>query len=104
MSIAEEVRKRIEGKDGINYILANSLLDRLEPLEKNIKATENAEHFRVHPKNPSIQKLTVAGKLYKDYSASYRDYIIKIYKILCDAGDEESASPLREFLNSLGKK
>lgn len=104
MSVAVEIRKMIEGKSGVNYTLAHGLLDRLEALEKSIEIVEKAEHFKTHPTNPALKKLTIEGKLYKEYSASYRDTIIKLYKLLCDVGEGESASPLREFLKALQER
>lgn len=101
MSVAEEIRKMIEGKSGINITLAHGLLDRLDAIEKNIKIVENAEHFKCHPLHPEIKKLTIEGKLYKEYSASYRDTVIKLYKMLCDEGEDNKASGLRETFNVL---
>ena len=104
MSVAVEIRKMIEGKEGVNYTLAHGLLDRLESLEKNIEIVEKAEHFKSHPSNPDLKKLTIEGKLYKEYSASYRDTVIKLYKMLCDEGEGEGTSPLREFLKALQER
>lgn len=104
MSVAVEIRKMIEGKSGVNYTLAHGLLDRLESLEKNIKIVEGAEHFKSHPMHPEIKKLTIEGKLYKEYSASYRDTIIKLHKMLCDVEEGNEASPLREFLRQLQER
>jgi len=103
MSVAQEIRKMIEGKSGINITLAQGLLDRLEAIEKNIEIVEKAEHFKSHPQNPAIKKLTIEGKLYKDYSASYRDTVIKLYKMLCDDVEENKSSGLREAFEKLYK-
>lgn len=101
MSVAEEIRKMIEGKSGINITLAHGLLDRLEAIEKNIEVVEKAEHFKAHPLNPEIKKLTIEGKLYKEYSASYRDTVIKLHKMLCDDGEENKSSGLRDMFEAL---
>lgn len=104
MSVSQQIRKAIDGKEGINYTLARGLLDRLEALETNIAAVENAPHFKTHPQNPQLKKITVEGKLYREYSASYRDTVIKLYKVLCADLDIEEESPLRAFLKGLQDK
>lgn len=104
MSVSQEIRKAIAGKEGINYSLANGLLDRLEAIEENIEIVERAPHFKTHPQNENLKKLTVEGKLYREYSASYRDTVIKLYKVLCDDMEDEGESPLRAFLKELQKK
>lgn len=102
MSVSQEIRDAIKGKTGINYTLANGLLDRLEALEENIAAVEREPHYKTHPQNPNLKKMTVEGKLYHEYSASYRDTVIKLYKVLCVDLDVERESPLREGLKALG--
>ena len=104
MSVSQEIRDAIKGKTGINYTLANGLLDRLEALEENIAAVEREPHYKVHPQNPNLKKMTVEGKLYREYSASYRDTVIKLYKVLCVDLDVEQESPLRAFLKGLQDK
>ena len=104
MSVSQEIRKAIDGKEGINYDLARGLLDRLEPLEENIAAVERAPHYKTHPQNPNLKKMTVEGRLYREYSASYRDTVIKLYKVLCVDLDVEEESPLRAFLKGLQNK
>lgn len=104
MSISQEIRKAIEGKTGINISLANGLLDRMEALEENIAKVERAEHYKVHPQNPNIKKMTVEGRLYREYSASYRDTVIKLYKLLCVDLEDDVVSPLRAFFEMVGDK
>ena len=104
MSVSQEIRNAIEGKEGINYSLANGLLDRLEALEENIAAVERAPHYKTHPQNENLKKLTIEGRLYREYSASYRDTVIKLYKVLCVDLDVEQDSPLRAFLKGLQDK
>ena len=103
MGVAAEIRTMIEGKSGVNITLAHGLLDRLEAIEKNIEIVEKAEHFKSHPLNPEIKKLTIEGKLYKEYSASYRDTVIKLYKMLCDGVEDNKQSPLKEAFEKLYK-
>lgn len=102
MSVSQEIRNAIKGKEGINYSLANGLLDRLEALEENIAAVEREPHYKTHPQNPNLKKLTIEGRLYREYSASYRDTVIKLYKVLCVDLDIKEDSPLREGLKALG--
>ena len=103
MNVSREIRKAIDGKTGINYSLANGLLERLEALEENIAVVERAPHFKSHPQNPNLKKLTVEGRLYREYSASYRDTVIKLYKVLCVDVETSEESPLRAFFESLKK-
>lgn len=104
MTVAQKIRKAIDGKEGVEYDLARGLLDRLDALEENIAVVERAPHFKTNPHNPQLKKQTVEGKLYREYSASYRDTIIKLYKVLCVDMDVEEESPLREFLKGLHNK
>lgn len=101
MSVSQEIRAAIAGKEGINYSLANGLLDRLEALEENIAVVERAPHYKSHPQNENLKKLTVEGRLYREYSASYRDTVIKLHRVLCADTEGEEESPLRAFLKGL---
>lgn len=101
MAISQQIRQKIADKEGVHIDIANGLLDQMESLEKHIEQTDSVPHFRCHPQNPDLQKLTVAGRLYIQYSAAYRDTAIKLYKILCGNVDDETVSPLREFLSRM---
>lgn len=90
-------------KDADNNILTivEPLIDEMLYLEAEMNDLRDKPKIKFHPDDPSIQKITPAGKLYKDDLAQYKD----IVRILCSqvhkAGEEKSDSPLREYLKKI---
>jgi len=70
-------------------------------LEEQLRALKAVPHIKVHPTKPSIQKITPAGRLYKD---SYNAYIagVKFLLSVLKNNDIEEESPLRKWVENNG--
>ena len=77
--------------------LVNLIADVVE-LEAQLDVLRGLPKIRVHPDDPTKQKLTPAAKLYKEYLQQYINAIKVLQK---RAGKDETAeeSPLRRWLN-----
>lgn len=66
-------------------------------LEEQLRALKAVPHIKVHPTNPNIQKITPAGRLYKDV---YNSYVagVKLLLSVLKNNDIEEESPLQQWL------
>lgn len=78
-----------------------SLIDEMLFLEEQMKELKKHPFIRFHPKNPDLQKQTVAGRQYHQYISEYAN-IVRILVGLSKKGDDVIESPLRSFLESMG--
>lgn len=78
------------------------LFSEMEFIEAQLVELKKKPFIKYHPKDPSVQKQTPAGKLYKDLLAQEKD----IVRILCSQlrkNDTDEESPLRKYLRELDK-
>lgn len=68
-------------------------------LEEELETLRQLPKVRVHPKDPSRQKPTTAGKMYKEYLQQYTN-IVRIMMKATGTGEHEEESPLRKWMNS----
>ncbi len=68
-------------------------------LEEELETLRQLPKVRVHPKDPSRQKPTTAGKMYKEYLQQYTN-IVRIMMKATGTGEQEEESPLRRWMNS----
>ena len=82
------------------YPIVKPLIEELAFIEEQLRELKKQPFIKYHPKNPSVQKQTPAGKLYKELLAQQKD----IVRILCGQlrkVDKGESSPLREYLDKL---
>lgn len=70
-------------------------------LEDQLEELRKVPHIKYHPKNPSIQKRTEAGKLYKEYLQQYNNLVKSLSSILIKNDIDIEESPLRAYFNKL---
>lgn len=78
-------------------VVVEPLLDDIIFLERQLHELKRYPMIKVHPKNPAMQKVTPAAKLFKEYMQSYLNAIKVIQKTLYLAG-ETGESPLLKAL------
>lgn len=103
MSRADDLKKLFNNVDKGKIDIVDKLIDEAVFLESQLKELKKQPFIKIHPKNPNLQKVTAAGKLYKDILAQYKDvirYLTSVYGN--EDGNEES--PLRAFISSLKKE
>ena len=80
--------------------LISKLLDEVVFLEEQMKMLRGMPFIHVHPRNPALQKPTVAAKQYKECSQSYMNAIRILSGILHkvdSTAEDELLKRLEEF-------
>lgn len=80
--------------------LVDRMLDEVVHIEDELKYLKSLPPIRVHPRDPSRQEMTPAGKLYKDMTAQYMNAIRILNSILSNSTGEE-IDPVAEFLEHM---
>ena len=81
--------------------LINPLLDDIAFLEERMEELKKMPFIRIHPKDPTKQKVTKAAKLYKEHSQSYMNAIRMVYSMI--NGHEIEEDPVQKFLEQRKK-
>lgn len=100
MSRTDELRNIFKDVDAGKRVIVDRLIDEAVYLEEQLTKLKEYPHIKFHPKNPSLQKITAAGKQYREYLQTYVNLMDKLAKVYGkDEGEEES--PLRAFIKGL---
>lgn len=70
-------------------------------LEEQLMALKAVPHIKVHPTNPNIQKITPAGRLFKDVLNSYYAGVKLLLSVLKN-NDVEEESVLKKWVMNNG--
>lgn len=103
MSRAEELRGIFKDIDEGKRKIIDNLIEEAVFLEGQMVALKKYPFIKFHPKNPELQKVTAAGKQYREFLQTYTNIIDKLCRIYGNE-ETEAESPLREFLNRLNKQ
>ena len=82
MSRRSEFEKLFENTDESEKKLVSRLIDEVIYCEEQMTELKKLPQIAKNPKNPALQKITPAARLYKDFAASYRDSIRILLNIL----------------------
>lgn len=96
----EELTQLCAGLDERAQKLSAELITELCFIEERLAVLRSYPHIRVHPSDPARQKVTPAGRQYKEMLQQYLN-TIKTFDKLLGSSESEEISPLREYLNSL---
>ncbi len=100
MSRAEQLHSIFKDVDEGKRIIVDRLIDEAVYLEERLAELKKYPHIKFHPQNPTLQKITAAGKQYREYLQTYTNIMDKLAKVYGkDEGVDES--PLRAFLKGL---
>lgn len=103
MEKTEELRDLFKEIDEGKRKLIDSLIDEAVFLEGQMKELKKYPFIKFHPTNPNLQKVTAAGKQYREFLQTYTNIIDKLCRIYGkDETDQES--PLRAFLKGLNSQ
>ena len=80
------------------------LVEELADVEDRIREVKRLPLIRVHPKDPSIQRSTAAGRLYQSLLGRQTDIVRMLLRQLGRSGDDEEESPLRAYLRTLERR
>lgn len=97
---SDELKKIFSEFDKNVQAVIAPLFSEMEFIETQLVELKKKPFIKYHPKDPSVQKQTPAGKLYKELLAQEKD----IVRILCSQlrkNDTDEESPLRKYLKRL---
>lgn len=101
MSRKEELLKIFNELDKNVLTIVEPMVDEMVFIEEQLAELRTKPFIKYHPNDPSIQKQTPAGKLYKDLLATEKDIVRILCSQLHKGGDSENESPLRTYLKGL---
>ena len=100
MERAEELRAIFKSLDESKLKIVSPLIDEAVFLEKQMTELKKYPFIKFHPTNPNLQKVTAAGKQYREFLQTYTNIIDKLCRMYGKTDGEEE-SPLRAFLKGL---
>lgn len=103
MSRADELHNIFKDVDEGKRAIVNNLIDEAVYLETQMAELKNYPFIKFHPQNPNLQKVTAAGKQYREFLQTYTNIIDKLCRVYSNEETEE-ASPLRAFLEKVNKQ
>lgn len=103
MSRSEDLRNVFKDIDEGKRKVIDNLIDEAVFLETQMQELKKYPFIKFHPQNPNLQKITAAGKQYREFLQTYTNIIDKLARILGREADGEQASPLREYFERLQK-
>lgn len=101
MNRRDELVEIFKGLDGNVLKIVEPMIEDLVFIEDQLKDLRTRPFIKYHPNDPSIQKQTPAGKLYKDLLAQEKDIVRILCSQLHKTGSEDVESPLRLYLKGL---
>ena len=103
MSRAEDLREVFKDIEEGKRTIIDNLIDEAVFLEGQMQELKKYPFIKFHPQNPNLQKITAAGKQYREFLQTYTNIIDKLARIY-GREEMEEESPLRAFLNGLNNK
>lgn len=98
MDRREELNTILERFDENKKMLLSELVNEIFFLEMQLKDLKKYPFIKVHPKDSSIQKQTVAGKQYKELLQQYNNCIKVLLSSLSIGQNEENDSVVRQWM------
>lgn len=77
-----------------------NLIDEMVFVEEQLDSLREKPFIKVHPEHPELQKVTAAGKLYKEYMQQYTNIAKTLLSVL-NREETTEDSPLREYFKKL---
>ena len=103
MNRADELHNIFRDVDEGKRAIVNKLIDEAVYLETQMTELKQYPFIKFHPSNPNLQKVTAAGKQYREFLQTYTNIVDKLCRIYSNEETEET-SPLRAFLEKVNKQ
>ena len=103
MSRADELHNIFKDIDEGKQAIVKNLIDEAVFLEESLAKVKEYPHIKTHPQNPNLQKITAAGKQYREYLQTYTNIVDKLCRIY-GKDESEEESPLRAFMKKIELK
>lgn len=96
MNRKDELKKLINPNNDVSL---ENLIDEFIFIEDQLVDLKKLPFIKIHPKDPTRQKTTPAGKLYKELLQQYTN-IFKIFVRITGTDEADEESPLRKWVKS----
>lgn len=100
MSRLEDLKSVFKDVDKGKRDIIDKLIEEAVFLEEQMTALKKYPFIKFHPTNPELQKVTAAGKQYREYLQTYTNIVDKLARIY-GKEDETEESPLREYFKKI---
>ena len=97
MSRLDDLKEIAEALPAEQKNIIAPLLSDIDFMETRLTSLRALPHIKVHPKDPSKQRITPAGKQYKDVMQSY----LNAMKVIISALNKTETSAADELLKKL---
>lgn len=101
MDRATELQEIFKGVDETKQKIVAPLINEAVFLEGQMSELKKYPFIKFHPTNPNLQKVTAAGKQYREFLQTYTNVIDKLARMY-GREDGEEESPLRAYLKGIG--
>lgn len=96
MSRTEELKNIFKDVDEGKRVIVSRLIDEAVYLEERLAELKQYPHIKFHPKNPNLQKITAAGKQYREYLQTYTNIIRALERTLANEEQAED-DPIQQY-------
>ena len=103
MDRVEELQAIFKSLDENKQKIVSPLIEEAVFLEKQLTELRKYPFIKFHPMNHNLQKVTAAGKQYREYLQTYTNIIDKLCRMY-GKNDGDDESPLRAFLKGLEER
>ena len=100
MDRKEEILKLIDNNNTKSVKVISELIDDFVYIEEQLKELRKLPQIVVNKENPSMQKLTPAAKLYKDFLIQYSNLIRIILSVVEEEVTEDDESVINQFFKN----
>lgn len=100
MARVDELHDMFKNLDENKQKIVSPLIEEAVFLESQLVELKKHPFIKFHPQNPNLQKVTAAGKQYREFLQTYTNIIDKLCRMY-GTTDGEEESPLRAFLKGL---
>lgn len=97
---SEELRNVFKDVDAGKRAVIDKLIDEAVFLEQQMTELKKYPFIKFHPTNPELQKVTAAGKQYREYLQTYTN-IIRALERMLNGTEAEEESPLRVYFKKI---
>ena len=94
----EELNQIFEGVDAGQRAVIVPLLHEVVFMESEMLKLRTLPQIRIHPKDPTRQQVTAAGKRYRELMQTYTNAIKTLLSVLRNNGSEDDGGLLSEML------
>lgn len=96
MSRADELHNIFKDVDEGKKAIVSNLIDEAVFLEERLAELKKYPHIKFHPTNPNLQKVTAAGKQYRELLQTYTNIIRALERMLANEEQTED-DPIQQY-------